>query len=377
MRSERVLVTGGAGFIGSHLVTVLAQRGQAVRVLDNLSPQIHGDGSSYIPPHPSVEFQRGSIDSRADLAAALDGVGVVVHLAAETGTAQSMYEIARYNMVNSQGTALLFDLLANAATRTVRRVVLASSRSIYGEGAYLRSDGSRITPDSRSPAQLAAHAWEPQDAATGETLKPVATKESDPPRPASIYAATKWAQEDIFRIAGEALGIEFATLRFQNVYGEGQSLKNPYTGILSIFSNRIRLGQEIALFEDGEESRDFVHVDDIVSALVASIDVERAPNAAINVGSGTATSVREIATLLHESLGKTPILRVTAEYRIGDIRHNWADVTLLRQMLGCEPQVALAQGVQRFCDWVLTQPIAEDQLARANEELRARRLMGR
>jgi dTDP-L-rhamnose 4-epimerase len=303
-------------------------------------------------------------------------VKTVVHLAAETGTAQSMYEIARYNLVNSQGTALLFDILANQTTRTMRRIVLASSRSIYGEGAYLRANGLRLTPNARSAAQLAKHVWDPVDPETGKPLAPVATNEIDPPRPASIYAATKWAQEDIVRIACEALGLEFATLRFQNVYGEGQSLKNPYTGILSIFSNRIRLEQEIALYEDGEESRDFIHVEDVVRALLRCVDIEQAPNMAINVGSGVATSVRDIATLLHECLGRPPNLRVTGEYRLGDIRHNWADVTLLRETLGCEPQVALAEGVKRFCAWVQTQPTVEDQLGRANDELKARRLMG-
>jgi dTDP-L-rhamnose 4-epimerase len=378
MSDGKILITGGAGFIGGRLARALADAGRSVRVLDNLNPQIHGAQPAGLEwlTHGDIEFQRGSVESREDLAKALAGAEVIVHLAAETGTGQSMYEIGRYNQVNSQGTALLLDLLANQSDRRVRRIVLASSRSIYGEGAFVTAQGVRAFPKTRSASQLAAHIWDPIDEATGEPLTAVATHETDPPQPSSIYAATKYAQEDLVRIACEAFGIGYAVLRFQNVYGEGQSLNNPYTGILSIFSTRIRRGIELPLFEDGEESRDFVHVDDVVEALIRSIDRPEAPNTVINVGSGRATSVREVAELLSDALDRPRQVRVTGEYRLGDIRHNWADITRLREVLDLEPAVGLAEGLRRFARWALEQPLPEDQLDAANRELRQRKLMG-
>lgn len=374
----KILVTGGAGFIGSRLCARLVGRGLGVRVLDCLSPQIHGDAAA--PPawlaELGVEFVRGTVSDRATLERALDGVQAVAHLAAETGTGQSMYEIARYNEVNTQATALLFDILANQKTRSVNRVVLTSSRSIYGEGAYERPDGGRVFPGARSAAALAAHQWEPRDVSDGASLKAVATREADPPSPASIYAATKYAQEDIVRIGCEAFGIGYSILRLQNVYGEGQSLNNPYTGILSIFSTRIRRNSDLPLFEDGEESRDFVHVDDVAEALVRSLVRETPPNAVINVGSGVPTSVREVAEGLTRALGREPRTRVTGEYRLGDIRHNWADISRLRTLLDFAPQISLEEGLARFAAWVESQPLPEDQLARANAELKQRNLMG-
>ena len=354
----KVLITGGAGFIGSKLCQKLSEAGAKVRVLDNLSPQIHG--SNPRPPEwltqLGVEFIHGSVADRTVLEQALNDVEVVAHLAAETGTGQSMYEIAHYNEINTQATALLFDILANQKNRKVARVVLTSSRSIYGEGAYLASDGARVFPGARTAA--------------------VATAETDPPNPASIYAATKYAQEDIVRIGCEAFGIGYAILRLQNVYGEGQSLNNPYTGILSIFSTRIRRGLDLPLFEDAAESRDFVHVDDVAESLLRAITRERAPNTVINVGSGRPTSVRDVAEGLARAFGQEPRVRVTGEYRLGDIRHNWADVSRLKQLLDYEPKVTLEAGLGRFAAWVGEQPLPEDQLDRANAELKQRNLMG-
>jgi dTDP-L-rhamnose 4-epimerase len=326
-----------------------------------------------------IEIVRGSVTQRADWVRALDGVSQIVHLAAETGTGQSMYEVARYNEVNSQGTALLFDVLANQRGLAVRQVVLSSSRSVYGEGAYTCpccANGSRMFPGARGSQQLAAHQWEPLCQSCSGSLVAAPTREDDPVRPASIYAATKFAQEDLVRVGAESLGIGYAILRFQNVYGEGQSLQNPYTGILSIFSTRVRRGLDLPIFEDGLETRDFVHVEDVVRAIVACIKAPQAPNAVLNVGSGVATSVLEIAGELTRALGAEPRLRVTAEYRVGDIRHNVADVRRLADMLRCESQITLETGLKRFASWVLTQPLPEDQLGRANDELRARKLMG-
>ena len=372
-----VLVTGGAGFIGSALSARLLESGHKLRILDCLSPQIHGPAAT--PPawiaDAGVEFLQGSVEDRGAFERALEDVEIVVHLAAETGTGQSMYEIARYNGVNSQGAANLLDIVASQTHRTLQRVILTSSRSIYGEGAYARVDGARVTPPARSARQLAERIWEPLDEVTGEVLRAVPTRESDPPRPASIYAATKYAQEDLVRIGCEAFGIGYAILRLQNVYGEGQSLNNPYTGILSIFSTRIRRGITLPLFEDGEESRDFVHVEDVVGAISACIETPEAPDAVVNVGSGVATSVRSVAESLSRAFGRQADLVITGEYRLGDIRHNWADISQLRERLGYEPRIDLDTGLRRFADWVSAQPLPEDLLDKANNELKARNLM--
>ena len=378
----KILVTGGAGFIGSHLSMRLLSEGHRICILDPLSSQIHGAipiGLNWLADE-RIEFIRGCITSRTDLQSVLKDITHIVHLAADTGTGQSMYEIARYNNVNSQGTALLFDILANSATLKIKRFVLSSSRSIYGEGAYYcgacGSVEARVFPSSRTSAQLAAHTWEPKCPTCSAALTMLPTLETDQVRPASIYAATKYAQEDLARIACEAMGVDYSILRFQNVYGEGQSLKNPYTGILSIFSTRVRHGLELTAFEDGLETRDFVHVEDVVESLYRSLFIDRAVNDVVNVGSGVATSVLEIATKLTEALGAKPNVRVTGDYRIGDIRHNVADITRLKTKLGYTPKISLDQGLTRFADWVLTQPLPEDLLGKANEELISRKLMG-
>ncbi|WP_210711931.1 MULTISPECIES: NAD-dependent epimerase/dehydratase family protein [Pseudomonas] len=376
--SKKVLVTGGAGFIGSHLIPKLIASGYQVRVLDSLSPQIHG----VIPRDldwlsgEGIEFLRGDVTRRSDWEEALQVVDAVVHLAAETGTGQSMYQVARYNEVNSQGTALMFDVLGKMEAHQVKRVVLSSSRSIYGEGAYVHPQtGVRIYPSARTGEQLQKQQWEPVCPDTGAALQMVATHETDLVSPASIYAATKYAQEDLVRIGCQSMGIGYAMLRLQNVYGERQSLNNPYTGILSIFSTKIRRNSELPLFEDGEESRDFIHVEDVTDALLAAVAVENAPNTSINVGSGIATSVRNVAEELSRAFGKTPNLTVTGQFRIGDIRHNFADISRLEELLGVKPKVSLAQGLRRFAQWVSSQPLPEDQLERANQELRDRKLM--
>jgi len=377
---ESILITGGAGFIGSELAANLLARGKRVRILDNLSPQIHGANAA-MPAwtrHPYVEAIHGSITDRAALETALQGVVAVAHLAAETGTGQSMYEIARYNEVNSQGTALLLDILAQSRDRSVERIVLTSSRSVYGEGRYhcTHCGADPVYPGSRSAEAMAAARWNPVCPQCGSELTPAPTQESDATQPASIYAATKLAQEDLIRVASEALGIGYAILRLQNVYGEGQSLKNPYTGILSIFSTKLRHGSELPLFEDGEETRDFVHVSDVAEALARALTAEKAPDSVINVGSGIGASVREVAGLLSDALGRPRNLRVTGEYRLGDIRHNAADITRLRAILDFSPQIDLATGIGRFARWAASEELPEDRLDNANAELRERGLMG-
>jgi dTDP-L-rhamnose 4-epimerase len=377
-----VLITGGAGFIGSHLVRHLGGKGYQLRLLDSLSPQIHGEipqGMEWLTG-PRIEFKRGSIVSREDIETSLQDATQIVHLAAETGTGQSMYEIARYTETNVQGTALLLDALANARHRTVKRIVLASSRAVYGEGAYVCDvcDGgsTRVFPVSRGAEQLQLGRWELSCSRCGGSLRAVATKECDPARPASVYAATKYAQEQLVRVACDALGIDYVILRLQNVYGEGQSLRNPYTGILSIFSSRIRRGVELAAFEDGLETRDFIHVADVVEVIARCLSHDEPIRRTMNVGTGQPTSILQVATELSGVMGGGVKVRITGQFRIGDIRHNYADVQTLRELLGYQAAISLEDGLRRFSRWVLTQPLPADQLERANSELLSRRLMG-
>jgi dTDP-L-rhamnose 4-epimerase len=373
-----ILITGGAGFIGGHLTRKALAAGHFVRILDNLSPQIHGEDAQFEPP-AGAEFHKGDVTVRADLEAALAGIDTVVHLAAETGTGQSMYEIDRYYRVNVQGTALLLDILANAP-HGVGNIILSSSRSVYGEGAFACTacspEGRRCYPGSRPPAQLARHDWEPKCPTCGADVVAVATREDDRLAPASIYAATKLAQEEMLRIAATAQSIGHAILRFQNVYGEGQSLRNPYTGILSIFSTRIRLGLPLPVFEDGEETRDFVHVDDVANAVLCFVDQPVSSGATANVGLGSATSIMAMARLLCRTMGSDIQPHVSAQYRVGDIRHNFADIAALEATTGFCPSITLEDGLARFCAWVATQPIPQDLLDQANAELKARNLMG-
>jgi dTDP-L-rhamnose 4-epimerase len=376
-----VLITGGAGFIGRHLSRLLLSQGITVRILDSLSPQVHGavpDGLSWLQ-NSAIDFLRGSVTNKYDVERALEGVSAVVHLAAETGTGQSMYEISRYNYVNTQGTAQLLDALSSSKSHTVSRFVLASSRSVYGEGAYTCKNCSspigRLSPLPRSPQQLASQRWNPVCTSCGIDLVAVPTLETDPVRPASVYAATKYAQEDLVRIVCQSIGIDHAILRFQNVYGEGQSLKNPYTGILSIFSTRIRRGLDLPIFEDGLESRDFVHVEDVVRAIVGAISSTAPIADVINIGSGVGTSVADVARQLMVSLDTEVPMRVTGQYRIGDIRHNIADITRFRNLIPGGPHISLAEGLARFASWVKTQPLPDDFLDEANNQLRERKLM--
>ncbi|WP_211444849.1 NAD-dependent epimerase/dehydratase family protein [Collimonas humicola] len=373
-----ILITGGLGFIGTNLALSLQKVNQHnVRILDNLSPQIHGvipAVDARILGLANVEIVRGDVCDQAALKTVLNGIDAVVHLAAETGTAQSMYQISHYNNVNSQATAQLLDLLANTP-HSVKKIVLASSRSIYGEGAYECKNHGTVYPAARSAAQLKNHQWDPVCPQCGNSITSIATPEAARPSPASIYAATKYAQEDLIRIAGDSLGIGTAILRFQNVYGAGQSLNNPYTGILSIFSTRIRRGMSLPIFEDGQESRDFVHVSDVVRAIELALLNEAANGGTFNVGAGEPTSVLEIANMLVDAFeGKIrPV--VTGQYRLGDIRHCYADLSEIRSKLKFEPQISLKQGIEEFANWVLSQPLPEDGLDKANEELKKRKMM--
>jgi dTDP-L-rhamnose 4-epimerase len=380
---QKVLITGGLGFIGLKLARTLVRRGLKVRLLDNLSPQIHGSDLqpelSGVLEEANIELVRGDVCKRRDWVSALRDISFVVHLAAETGTGQSMYRIGHYTNTNVLGTALLLDVLANDP-HGVTKLVLASSRSVYGEGAYRCAVCGVVYPPMRSLADLQVSRWEPSCPSCYGSITPLATPEAAKTNPASVYAATKLAQEDLLRIAGNALGIPFLIFRLQNVYGEGQSLNNPYTGILSIFSNRIRQGKEIVLFEDGQESRDFVHVSDVAEAIALGVTSDGGDGLTLNVGSGVQVSVETVAHSLNRAFnGSRKMILISGQYRVGDIRHNFADITAIRRHLEFSPQVALEEGIARFVHWVKTQPVssngAEDGLDRANRELIERGLM--
>jgi len=378
MQKQKVLITGGAGFIGREVARQAVQRGYRVLLFDNLSPQIHGALPDVAAledlRRTGVEVARGDVLRPADWAAALDESEAVIHLAAETGTAQSMYEISRYTGTNVGGTAVLLNHLANQR-HGVRKLILASSRSVYGEGAYHCGRCGIVYPPARSEAMFRAGQWQPACPLCQGAIAATATQETARLSPASIYAATKLAQEDLVRVGAGALGIPFVIFRFQNVYGEGQSLKNPYTGILSIFSNQLRRGKTIHLYEDGQESRDFVHVSDVARAVLAALASDRGDGHTLNVGSGRPTTVEQTADMLRERFSVADRPMITGEYRLGDIRHGYANLTRIRSLLEFAPEISLDQGLTRFVAWVKTQPVEPDRLDRATEELVKRGLM--
>ena len=365
-----ILVTGGAGFIGSWLIESLIENGHRVTVLDNLSPQIHGSNPScdlpWLDSSRGVTFARGDVRDATLLESLLTKTEVVVHLAAETGTGQSMYQIGHYYDVNVQATARLFEAIGTRH-RHVRQVILASSRSVYGEGAY-RLGEQLFVPEPRDTRHLSAGMWEPLGP-HGEALALIATPESAPAQPASIYATTKLATEQLGRVFADAYGTSVTALRFQNVYGERQSLVNPYTGILSIFSNRMRKNLPINIFEDGLESRDFVHVSDVVRSIQLAMQHSEGGYRVFNVGSGIATTVLGMAQALAAALKSDSELRISGDFRAGDIRHCFADLTRAAADLGYQPAVSLEEGLAAFCGWVVSEEVVEDQSARAQGEL--------
>ncbi|WP_460799736.1 NAD-dependent epimerase/dehydratase family protein [Microbacterium sp. GXF0217] len=375
--ADHVLITGGAGFIGTRLAQRFVRAGHRVTVLDSLLPQVHGDDPEASPLLRSLDgiatVVRGTVASKDDLRAALNGVNTVIHLAAETGTGQSMYEIDRYVETNVGGTAKLLDLLTNEP-HEVRRIVIASSRSIYGEGAYRTADGRTVYPEHRADADMAAGDFDVHHPGEGE-LELIPTDESALLHPSSLYGITKQMQEAMIMTVAPTIGIEPVSVRYQNVYGPGQSLKNPYTGILSIFSTLIRQGKEINIFEDGEESRDFVYIDDVVEATFLAATESAAAGEILNVGSGVGTTVNEVVAALFAALGREVPTRISGNYRLGDIRHNIADTSRMTRVLDFTPQVPFRDGVAAFAEWVLTEPIEQDAYQRSLDEMAQRNLL--
>lgn len=367
------LITGGAGFIGSRLAVALVRRGHRVTILDNFSPQIHDKTPDLSVLPADVQVLRGDVRSREDLARALEGQTGVVHLAAETGTGQSMYEIDRYSDVNIGGTAKLLDLLTNAPHQ-VERLVVASSRAIYGEGKHRCEEHGIVYPGARGEADMAKGDFAVKCPACGRSTECLATDEESHIHPSSIYGITKQVQEQLVLTAGKSLGLHAVALRYQNVYGPGQSLKNPYTGILSIFSTRLRNGHGLSVFEDGRESRDFVYIDDVVDATVAALERSAASGLAINVGSSVRTDVETVARTIKALLEAPGEIEITGNFRIGDIRDNYADMTLAHEALGFTPATDFATGIARFIEWVRRQELGADGFTRSIEELRAKGL---
>ncbi|MBB5751530.1 SDR family NAD(P)-dependent oxidoreductase [Prosthecomicrobium pneumaticum] len=363
---KTVLVTGGCGFIGRHVAEELLGHGYAVRVLDSLVEQVHG-GDQPAGLARGVEFIRGDVRDRAFVDRAVAGVDAVVHLAAEVGVGQSMYEIARYVGANDLGTAVLLEALIK---QPVTRIVVASSMSVYGEGLYETQDGRRVGNARRRPDLLKQGAWEPVSA-EGERLTPIGTDEEKPVDLASIYALTKYAQEREVLIFGEAYGVDAVALRLFNVFGPGQALSNPYTGVLANFSSRLANGAAPMVFEDGAQKRDFVHVRDVARAFRLALEQKRAAGHVLNIGSGSAYPIRDVATMLAEAMGVPEIgPEILGKARAGDIRNCFADISKARELLGFEPQFRLERSLDELVKWVRG-TTAVDRGAEMKRELEA------
>lgn len=374
----RVLITGGAGFIGSHIALKLIEKGYDVTVLDNLLEQIHGDNPDKTSPlycsiKDKTKFIKADVCDREALEGAISDADYIIHLAAETGTGQSMYEIKRYVDVNIGGTALLLDILTNTKHH-VKRVVVAESRAIYGEGKYQCEKCGDVYPTERKDEDMAKGDFECHCPKCGGKVTLVATTEDCAIHPSSVYGIGKQVQGQLVHLICKNIGVESVSYRYQNVYGPGQSLTNPYTGILSIFSTRIKNHKEINIFEDGLESRDFVYIDDVVDATIAGIEVPEANGHVFNIGTGIATDVLTVARTLCKHYGIDVPLNVSGNYRLGDIRHNYADITLVKQILGFEPKWSFDCGIKQFTEWVNRQELQKDNYEASLEEMKQKGL---
>ncbi|MDB5688338.1 MAG: NAD-dependent epimerase/dehydratase family protein [Sphingomonas bacterium] len=368
---ERILITGGAGFIGRFVADELIARGNQVRVLDSLIEQVHGDIERPAALNPEVELIRADVRNGDAVTKALKGVDSVIHLAAEVGVGQSMYEVERYTSVNDVGTAVLFEKLID---NPVRRVVTASSMSIYGEGLYRDADGAFVEDAERTTLRDGQKNWEPTDT-QGRPLTPVATPEWKRPNLASIYALNKYVQERTTFIMAKPYGMEGTCLRLFNVYGPGQALSNPYTGVLAIFASRLLNGQQPMIFEDGEQRRDFVHVSDVARAFADALVLPQAVGETFNIGSGHDRSVSEVATELAKAMGKNDISpKTVGKARIGDIRHCFCDTTKAADKLGFQARQDFGEGLADLAEWVAEQT-ADDRVDQARAELEARGLV--
>lgn len=374
---KNILITGGAGFIGSNLALLLLSKGYTVTILDSLSTQIHGlnpdESQLYQSIKGRMNFIHGDVTSKDDWKKALENQDVVIHLAAETGTGQSMYEIEKYCNTNINGTALLLDILTNDK-HSVRKVIVAASRAIYGEGKYLCQHHGIVYPLDRNDIEMQRGDFTVKCPVCNESVELCPTDECSKIHPSSVYGITKHVQEQMIHCVCRSIGIPSVSFRYQNVYGPGQSLKNPYTGILSIFSNSMRQNNDINIFEDGKESRDFVYIDDVVNATLLGLECDEAAYHEFNIGTGTSVDVLTVAMLLKKYYASTSNINISGNFRKGDIRHNYADISKARKILGYSPKVEFEDGLRIFCNWVLTQPLEEDKYQKSLDEMKMKGL---
>lgn len=370
--AEKVLVTGGAGFIGSHIVDMLVENGYEVRVLDNFEPQVH---NGRIPDYlnEDAEYIVGDVRNREDVENALEDVDMVAHQAAAVGIGQSMYNPGKFSDVNVTGTGNLLDLLVNGDNHNVTKLVVASSFSNYGEGAYGCDECGTVYPEERPEERMENGEWGQTCPSCGEDVEPVPTSEDSPLKSSSIYAETKRAQEEMSRIVGRHYDIDVVALRYFNVFGPRQSLDNPYTGVGTIFSSRIKNGNPPVIYEDGGQARDFVFVEDVARANMLALESD-ASDAVVNVGTGEPNTVEELAEELIEAYGADLEPEISGQYRAGDIRTCYADLSRAKEVLGFEPQVSFQDGIQSLVDWGRDRD-AEDQFEAAQDELEGEELV--
>lgn len=375
--SKRVLITGGSGFIGSNLTLKLIDKGYDITILDNMSDQIHGsdykNSQLFKNIDGKVRFILGDVQNKKDWLKALEGVNYIIHLAAETGTGQSMYEIERYTDVNIKGTAIMLDVLTNSE-HGIEKVVVASSRAIYGEGRYSCSKDGDVFPVERTDEFMSKGDFNVKCPICNKDVELLPTTEDSKIHPTSIYGFTKQGQEEMCMIVGKSLNIPVVAFRYQNVYGPGQSLKNPYTGILSIFSTRIKNGNDINIFEDGLESRDFVYIDDVVDATILGMEKSCANYESFNIGTGEATDVITVAETLKRNYNVDININISGNYRLGDIRHNFADISKAKNLLGFSPKYNFKMGINNFTNWVNTQDVETDEYDKSIEEMKKKGL---
>ena len=366
--SRRVLVTGGAGFVGSHTVDALLKRGHSVTIFDNLTPQVHGPASpSYLADE--AEFLSGDIRDADAVRRALHRQDVVIHLASSVGVGQSMYEIAPYMSVNTQGTAVLLQAILDGGHQ-VEKLVVASSMSIYGEGQYRCPRCGPVAPPPRSTSQLRAHVWEMQCPHCAAKVDPAPTSESKPLQCTSYYALSKRNQEEMALLFGRTYAMPVVALRYFNIYGTRQSLSNPYTGVAAIFASRLLNRRAPLVFEDGLQMRDFVSVRDVVAANLLALEHSHADGMALNIGSGRPVSIHDVALALARELNIELAPEITAQYRAGDIRHCFADIAQARSLLGYAPAIEFESGMRELAQWLASQS-AEDRVAEAAQQLHA------
>jgi dTDP-L-rhamnose 4-epimerase len=376
---KKILITGGAGFIGSNLAKALLEKKYIITVIDNLSEQIHGknpeiESPLYLSIKNQVRFIKSDVRDKSVLIKELPQHDVIIHLAAETGTGQSMYKIEHYTDVNIQATATILDILTNNKHQ-VSKFIIASSRSIYGEGKYFSKDlNTYVYPQCREEKEMLGGDFEVKYQNNKTPLHLEATDESSKIHPSSLYGITKQVQEQMIMTLCPSIGIQPVALRFQNVYGPGQSLKNPYTGILSIFSTQIKNNQDLNIFEDGEESRDFVYIKDVVDSIVKAIENDNANGEIFNVGSGVPTSVLTVAKTLIRLYDSSSKIKISGNFRLGDIRHNYADITKIKNELDFEPQYDFETGIKEFVNWVNKQEIQENQYEASINEMKEKGL---